>query len=793
MPAAQVKADAETTAAPVIPVQSKFFSTAYIEDSATYNVPGSNGDLWPTAWADDGSLYGANGDGTGFGSTFSDINVSQISGDPYARNITGKTLTSNISQVWTAGNYNRKPTGMISVDGVLYAAVQDLNTDFNDVPAATICKSTDHGKTWTWDTNAPMFNNHIFTTIMFIDYGKDYQNNTDGFVYAYGLDNNWRDSFNDRVPDLTQLFLARVPKASVMDRSKWEFYTGNLNGNDKWSSDINAKQPVLQDDTRLYANTCFPSWRSNDPKNFTIISQGSIVYDKPLNRYIYSAWTEYTFEFYESPTPFGPWKKFLSKDFGGYPWSYYKNGGYATTIPSKFISADGKTLWVQSNTFMGGVDNYGYSLRKLVLEPYTDSKPTNVKNDKNLALTANAPGVTPISKSFHFGNVSFMNYGNKDQSEDSWTGEQKPLDWWGYTWPKKYNMNKVVYTTGKMFGDGGWFKNLDVEVRQNSNWVKVSNLHVTPDYPDESSAGSNKTYQFTFDKTWGDGIRIVGMPGGTSYFTSIGELEVYFSDLLGSDTSSEQQSANLVKDPGFEDQTSGAISSPWAKEGNAGIDRGLGYQNSGSNNAWIRYNSGWNDIKQQIAVEPNHNYILKGYLRTSSNNTDGYFGVRTTSGAVISEQKYGSFATYTPVAIHFNSGANSTIEVYAGMWANNGDTWVQIDDVSVTDDVPAVVSSSPADGAVDVPASGNIVVTFNQDIQAGDVTGITLKKGSTVTDFVYGINGNALMITPSKPLLYNSTYTVTIPAGAVKNASNSSMNTDYSFSFTTAKPNVATP
>lgn len=80
-----------------------------------------------------------------------------------------------------------------------------------------------------------------------------------------------------------------------------------------------------------------------------------------------------------------------------------------------------------------------------------------------------------------------------------------------------------------------------------------------------------------------------------------------------------------------------------------------------------------------------------------------------------------------------------------------------------------------------------------QDIQVGDVSGITLKKGSTITDFVYGIDGNTLTITPSQPLLYNSTYTVTIPAGAVKDAANSSMDTGYTFSFTTAKPNDITP
>ena len=46
----------------VTPTQSTFFSYADIEDCSTYNVAGSDGDLWPSAWADDGNLYAANGD-----------------------------------------------------------------------------------------------------------------------------------------------------------------------------------------------------------------------------------------------------------------------------------------------------------------------------------------------------------------------------------------------------------------------------------------------------------------------------------------------------------------------------------------------------------------------------------------------------------------------------------------------------------------------------------------------------------------------------------------------------------
>src|SRR5690606_11778771 len=100
----------------------------------------------------------------------------------------------------------------------------------------------------------------------------------------------------------------RMPKDGIQDVSKWEFYTGDLDGNAQWSEPgkIEDRKPVLQDDRRVYSKIENPGLR-----DMSVISQGSIVYNKPLNRYIYSSWTEYTFEFYEAPTPWGPWKRFL--------------------------------------------------------------------------------------------------------------------------------------------------------------------------------------------------------------------------------------------------------------------------------------------------------------------------------------------------------------------------------------------------------------------------------------------------------------------------------------------------
>lgn len=517
------------------PLESKFFSTVYVEQTSSYDPP-SDGDLWPSAWADDGFLYAANGDGKGFdlNSDWSDIVMNKIEGNSQERNITGERIASGneLGPVWGDRNFfNRKPTGMVSVDGVLYLAVQDLVSEgpniFNEAPDATILKSEDKGETWEWDNENPMFSNHVFTTIFFLDYGKDGKENpSDDYIYAYGTDHNWRDSFSDVVPDPTELFLARIPKEGLQDRDTWEFYTGDLEGEDSWSDpgDISSRKPVLSDDRRRYANA------PTEPNNLSVISQGSVVYNKAFDRYIYTSWTEFTFEFYESPNPWGPWKLFLSKDFGVYPWDEENIGGYATVIPSKYISEDGAEMWISSSTFVGGIERYNFSLRRFWATPYKQSSPENSKEDKNLVSSGDFRKVAPESNgSIRGGSLEILNDGENGKDLKSYSIEAKDNDFWGYTFSRSYNFNELVYTTGELNpSEGGWFKDLRVQVRQNFEWVDVKNFHIEPTYSYDSQVEANASYIITFDEISGDGIRIIGRPGGARKYTSITELEVYY-------------------------------------------------------------------------------------------------------------------------------------------------------------------------------------------------------------------------------------------------------------------------
>jgi hypothetical protein len=521
-----------------------------------------------------------------------------------------------------------------------------------------------------------MFRGGTFTTIWFLDYGKDgAANPTPGYVYAYGLDHNWRDSFTDVVPDPTDLYLARIPRASVQDAATWQWSTGP--GTWGAAGNVSARVPVLQDDTRRY-----PGVYSTNVRDLSTLSQGHVVYDRGLNRYLYTSWTEYTFEFYEAANPWGPWKRFMSRDFGGYPWTPQKSGGYGTIIPSKFISADGRSMWLQSNVCPcggGGVANYAFGLRRMELTPYAATTPANGRSETaNLARTTT--GIRPSVKVAHFGNPGFLNDGVLGVSEDDWNDEDKDATWWGYVWPREYNVNRVVYRTGQMFGDGGWFSSgLRVQVRRNGLWSDAAGQSIRPAYPFSAAAGPFTSYTIVFDDTAADGVRIIGAPGGTATFTSISELEVYYG------------AGNIAGDGGFEHQATSTVAAPWAGEGpdEKGVDRGLGFQRSGANNAWVHPSDGtsrhWNAIKQTVAVQPNTGYVLEGWVLGSSNVTSGYFGVRHgTSSSVLAERPFAASGAWTPLTVSFNSGANAQVTLFAGYWGpGGGDPFIRLDDVSL--------------------------------------------------------------------------------------------------------------
>ena len=121
--------------------------------------------------------------------------------------------------------------------------------------------------------------------------------------------------------------------------------------------------------------------------------------------------------------------------------------------------------------------------------------------------------------------------GTTDSSRqyDTYDGPDKASDdWIGYTFASAQTFSSVVFQEGLNFADGGWFKTLRVQVRQNGVWTNVAGLTSTPTYPANDGVGY-ETYTLTFTPAPGDGIRLDGAPGGSDAFISVAELEVYGS------------------------------------------------------------------------------------------------------------------------------------------------------------------------------------------------------------------------------------------------------------------------
>lgn len=505
-----------------------FFSTVSVADKDAVSVP-SLGDLWVSCWSNDDAVYVTSGDGTGFGGTLGAIVVSRIDGRPGDAHdpLRGTSIASGpqVAPSWSGVAYTQKPTGMLCTNGVLYLAVQDLRAlTFDNAPAATIVRSLDKGRSWSWDTRGPMFSDSRFTTIMFADMGKDSEHAQDGFAYAYGLDDNWSGAYSSGTPQ-TRLYLARVPLDSVQERTRWEFFAGlDEAGAPRWESAIEKRMPVLEDTRRLYQHPLDPNLAH---QNMTTLSQGSIVYDAAFQRYIYASWTVYTYEFYEAPAPWGPWTHFYSKDFGAFPWSEDAAGGYGTSIPSKFITADGRSLWMSSNVWEAGVIHYQYSLREIRLTPYAPSEPSNPKRAE--PVSTRDYGAVLLERSAHSGHPEFMNDGVLEgQSLESWRGEESSEDYWGYTWPEALHVNTVRYTTGQPSLRGGWFEDLTVQVRNGTRWEEVEGLTISPEYSRDASVLGNRTFTLKFSDTVTDGVRIFGRPAGPELFTSACELSVSY-------------------------------------------------------------------------------------------------------------------------------------------------------------------------------------------------------------------------------------------------------------------------
>ena len=312
-------------------------------------IPNCSGDVWTTTWADDDNLYSATDDTTGFDNACdSNLAVQRITaGSP--PNVQGETVNA-MREFGKGGELKEdkaswKASGLICVDGVLYLAVSrhyydgvgDTSSDsahhfwIQETWDASIVKSTDHGKTW---SAAPklghaMFPGRVFSNPFFIQYGKDGKGTKDGaaeYVYAVSNDGTWNNG--------NWMALGRVSRGLIerLDPDDWEFVHGfDEKGQPIWRPRHDNALYIFRSPGRA----SMTGIHHVAPLDLYIMPQWHYPQlDDPKRRWKVTRW-----EFYQAPAPWGPWTLFHTQDFE-------PQGFYNPSIPSKFISDDGRKFWI---------------------------------------------------------------------------------------------------------------------------------------------------------------------------------------------------------------------------------------------------------------------------------------------------------------------------------------------------------------------------------------------------------------------------------------------------------------
>jgi hypothetical protein len=98
--------------------------------------------------------------------------------------------------------------------------------------------------------------------------------------------------------------------------------------------------------------------------------------------------------------------------------------------------------------------------------------------------------------------------------------------------------------------------------------------------------------------------------------------------------------------------------------------------------ALVQNKSGWNAIRQRVRLSKGSTYKLTANVLTSANLTDGYFGFRNTQQQPVSEIKFN--ANNRKLTVLFRPQTTGYYYVFAGLWANSGDTSMQVFNVNLS-------------------------------------------------------------------------------------------------------------
>ena len=322
--------------------------------------PGTNSDMHWVAWTADGDLFTVDDDGQNFGSPWNFAQLMKVTGTPPDHTV---ELISQFPELRRSGDDRlwRYVDGALAVGDRIYVAAYDYDGDVSGLDlekdemvgltspnagVVAIMYSDDKGATW---QNVPApdlgpdqyFLGQRFAGLAFLQYGPghtDIPEQHADYVYALSNDVNWETGDN--------VFLARVPRDRVLDRSAWEFWASSGEGamtvdEPIWTTQEYAARPILRDPGRIGhpTMTYLPALDrylltySTDAVPHTFHTPPEVVAETWVKR------TELVV--LEAPTPWGPWRLVHNEPSWEYP-----HTPYLPQVPGKWLDDDGLGGWM---------------------------------------------------------------------------------------------------------------------------------------------------------------------------------------------------------------------------------------------------------------------------------------------------------------------------------------------------------------------------------------------------------------------------------------------------------------
>ncbi|MEN6663933.1 MAG: hypothetical protein ABFD85_08035 [Phycisphaerae bacterium] len=305
----------------------------------------TDADTWYPSWAADGNLYSPWTDGVVNGMRCYSVpgplktgNAVITGEDPMKLTVTPLGVIKALAEPYQG----RYPCGSLVYKGVWYYATYALDKatyQWDTLgPMVGFRVSKDFGKTWTetpLTPAKPLFGESgknggkiKMGTPHVVDFGRDMQHSPDGKMYLVGHGATRKDAPCTWVSG-DQIYMARVTPSpeNINDISKYEFFAGHdAKGQPIWAKDFSQIKPLLEWNERLGCVT--------------------ITYNAPLKKYLLCTTNggitgEGTFDttILEADAITGPYRLIAHLPAFGAQ-AYFLN------FPSKFISPDGRTLWL---------------------------------------------------------------------------------------------------------------------------------------------------------------------------------------------------------------------------------------------------------------------------------------------------------------------------------------------------------------------------------------------------------------------------------------------------------------